>query len=193
MERVLRLLPALLVAGCLAENPAYDPGSASGAASSGAGSTSVGKSTSGSGEGTTAASAEGSGSPSGTVSTSGQGDTSSDDQGPGSSTTTSGFDVTSTTAMEGSSSSSGGLEEMLAQPCKTHEECAEILPSAECCEANQCADTCAVPCQSVEDCPFDFMGCEHDYCLFPCKTDDDCTDWPGYTCQHGDPLLCEND
>lgn len=50
-----------------------------------------------------------------------------------------------------------------------------------------------VPCSDVGDCPQDNMGCEHGYCLFECNDDDnDCSAWPGYSCDHGG-TLCEND
>jgi hypothetical protein len=62
-----------------------------------------------------------------------------------------------------------------------------------CCDAAQCLDTCMVPCMDVKDCPFEDMGCEHGHCLFPCDdNDEDCAEWPGYTCQHGGQY-CEND
>jgi len=50
-----------------------------------------------------------------------------------------------------------------------------------------------VPCAGVDECPFDGMGCEHGYCLFPCDEgdDDDCVDWPSFTCQHGG-AYCES-
>ncbi len=62
----------------------------------------------------------------------------------------------------------------------------------ECCTAEQCQDTCMVPCDNADECPVDGMGCEHGYCLFPCSEDADCLDWPDYTCQHDD-TYCELD
>ncbi len=102
--------------------------------------------------------------------------------------------------MTTSSSSSGQAEtgqELepidLGQPCAESDGCTGLGPNVECCAADQCLDTCMVPCSSVDECPFDGMGCEHGYCLFPCDANDDCADWPGFTCQHGGPTLCEND
>ena len=63
----------------------------------------------------------------------------------------------------------------------------------ECCTAEQCLDTCMVPCSGPADCPELDMGCEHGYCLFPCDDNDaDCSPWPGYQCQHSGSF-CEND
>jgi hypothetical protein len=63
------------------------------------------------------------------------------------------------------------------------EECDQEA-GQECCTANQCEDTCMIPCGGIEDCP-DGMGCVHSYCLFPCNDDDaDCAEWAGYTCKH---------
>lgn len=51
-----------------------------------------------------------------------------------------------------------------------------------------------VPCGGDAECPFVGMGCEHNYCLFPCDAnDEDCSDWPGFTCQHDGLTYCEND
>ena len=63
----------------------------------------------------------------------------------------------------------------------------------ECCTADECVNTCMVPCIQASECPIEGMGCAHGYCLFPCADNDaDCDEWPGYTCQHGG-VLCEND
>ncbi len=49
-----------------------------------------------------------------------------------------------------------------------------------------------VPCESVDECPLDTMGCHHGYCLYPCTSDEDCAAWPNFTCQHGG-MFCELD
>lgn len=62
-----------------------------------------------------------------------------------------------------------------------------------CCDVPECEAVCMVPCMTVDECPFDGMGCEHGFCLFACAADDDdCSSWPGATCQHGGEF-CEVD
>ena len=74
--------------------------------------------------------------------------------------------------------------------CNEDLDC-DVEAGQECCTANDCLDTCMVPCSDVGDCPFGDMGCEHGYCFFPCDDDDaDCAAWPGYSCEHGG-TLCE--
>jgi hypothetical protein len=66
--------------------------------------------------------------------------------------------------------------------------------TGKCRTADECFNTCMVPCDDPSVCPVTGMGCEHGYCLFPCKDNDaDCLQ-PGFTCQHGPPAKwCEND
>ena len=72
------------------------------------------------------------------------------------------------------------------------EDCS-VEAGQECCSASQCLNTCMVPCGNADECPVDDMGCEHDYCLFPCdNNNEDCSEWPGYVCDH-DGVYCEND
>ena len=81
------------------------------------------------------------------------------------------------------------------QACTVSSDCAEV-DGEECCDAAQCTEACMIPCMDVMECPPQ-MGCEHGYCLPECAdTDDDCADYPGFTCQHPDGgvnTLCEND
>lgn len=177
---------------CLADNPAYNPGSRTG--SDGQTGTVTGTSedpTAQVSTGRHSASGDASSDPSDPKSaSSGTGSNgTSDDTSPGADTSTS-----TEGKPDASSSSTGGLQPSdLGQPCGEGRECGELYIGAECCDAVQCADRCMVPCASVGECPFDGMGCEHGYCLFPCADNDaDCAPWPGATCQHGG-LFCEVD
>ena len=77
--------------------------------------------------------------------------------------------------------------------CGTDDSLCTGTVGEECCDAAQCDETCARPCNNQGDCPESFLGCEHGYCLFRCDDDDaDCAAFPGYTCQHSG-TLCEND
>jgi hypothetical protein len=81
-------------------------------------------------------------------------------------------------------------DDLLGMPCENDDSC-DVGAGQECCTDSNCIDTCMVPCESIDQCPFDNMGCEHGYCLFECDNNDaDCVDWPGYTCEHGG-TLCE--
>ncbi|MBV1858552.1 MAG: hypothetical protein KUG77_09080 [Nannocystaceae bacterium] len=196
MGRLLALVPLGLMVGCLASNPKYDPSASGDATSSGShGVASAGSSSEGVGVGST----------SGADSVSGSGATSSGIEQTSSGTgALSGATTSSSSSSTGrtiSSSSTGNADTGVAldpadlgQACGNDKDCSALGVNAECCEADQCAETCMVPCGSVEDCPFDTMGCEHGYCLFPCTLDKgDCAPWPGFTCQHADPNYCEND
>ena len=94
-----------------------------------------------------------------------------------------------------SGGSTGGAPITLGFACTMDTDCDQAA-GEECCTANQCADTCMIPCGGPQDCPMG-MGCEHSYCLFECADNDaDCAMWPGYTCQHpqgGVNTLCEAD
>lgn len=82
----------------------------------------------------------------------------------------------------------------LGQDCAASDGCRGLGPDVVCCEEDQCLGTCMVPCGSDAECPFVGMGCEHSFCLFPCDAnDEDCSDWPGFTCQHDGLTYCEND
>lgn len=77
-------------------------------------------------------------------------------------------------------------------PCEDDTQCA-VDADQQCCVADQCLNTCMIPCTKGEDdCPEANMGCEHDYCLFPCEEDEGCSSWPGYSCDNGGGF-CEND
>ncbi len=185
-----------LCVGCLVDNPAYNRGSAPDAG--GQTGTTTGKAKDPSAESTTDRDGEGgdsspeSGASSSTSASTDVGTSGGDDA----SVTTSGVGTATSTGSEaeGSSSSTGGLQPAdVGQPCRDDRTCTGLGIGAECCSVAQCLDTCMVPCTSLEECPFDGMGCEHGYCLFPCAdTDADCAPWPGATCQHGG-LFCEVD
>lgn len=194
VSRRLLVLSLGLSAACLVTNPEHDPMASAGGTSVGSGGASVGSSDSPQdSHSTTADAASGS-----AATTIGVGDTGLGTSGPPTSSTSS--EPPSTGGMTTSSSSGGSGETGsgpnpidLGQSCAKGDGCTELGPNAECCEADQCLDTCMVPCRSVDECPFEGMGCEHGYCLFPCDAnDDDCADWPGFSCEHGGEY-CEND
>lgn len=179
VTRHLVLASLGMLAACVAPNPDFNPSAPSRGTSGGSSGPSVESSGEGGASESTAA------------------DTAGQSQGPSESSTSIGGSSTGW----GSSSSSDGLADTglglepsaLGQACAESDGCSELGAGLECCESKQCLGTCMVPCESVDDCPFAGMGCEHNYCLFPCEdNDDECSDWPGFTCQHGG-TFCEND
>lgn len=198
MTRRYLLLPLPWVVACLSPNPEYNRmAGASGSSGESEGSSAGSSGARGVPDSTTDETAA-SGSGVATTDAMDGGDTGPGTSGPPATTTSSG---SSSTGWSSSSSGVRGtgsgppLEPVdLGQPCAESDGCGELGPEVECCEAPECMDTCMVPCEATEECPFDGMGCHHGYCLFPCEgTDDDCTDWPGFTCQHGGMTFCEND
>ena len=88
-----------------------------------------------------------------------------------------------------------GGDALLFPPGELGGECLanKTCNAGECCTANECSNTCMDPCKGNRPLPCPVgMGCEHGYCLFECRSDDDCLQ-PGFTCQHGGPTYCEND
>ncbi len=197
-------MPLGLLVACVSINPAYDPVGEDSDAPSDTADSSVESSGSASDQDSTTSAATASESEAGPTS-GGAEDTASGPSSP-SETSTSGS-AAATAATGGSASSSGdGTDETgtadteagvqpseLGQACAQSDGCDALGAGAQCCERAQCLGTCMVACESVADCPFAGMDCAHSYCLFPCDdSDDDCSDWPGFTCQHGG-RLCEND
>ena len=211
------LVPLLWMSACTDFVGASDPIDAESAGSDAAGTTSnesagsdpTVDTASASGSGTTGNGSNASASTSGTAdptsdptsdSTSDTTTTDGTTGGPGS-TGTGGESGTGSTggtsgSSSGSSSSSSSTgdegDALLGMACMGDGDC-DMEAGQVCCDAAQCLDTCMVPCMDVKDCPFEDMGCEHGHCLFPCDdNDEDCAEWPGYTCQHGGQY-CEND
>lgn len=179
---VMRRLPLLalgLLVACVATNPEYDPISSE----TDPGPSSGTKGASPPGDGATSSSAM------------------AEDKNSGSSSASAGWGDTEPSTSTGWMTSSGDTElgdplepSELGQSCAQSNQCAELGAGVECCETKQCLGTCMVPCTTDDECPFASMGCKHSYCLFPCDDDDDdCSDWPGFTCQHGGKTFCEND
>lgn len=103
---------------------------------------------------------------------------------------TEGLDDGMVSDSEGSGDASGTAADpqgTMGQPCPMSGSCD---PGEVCCDAEQCLDTCAVPCAEGA-CPAGTV-CEHGYCLLECSNDSDCDPWPGFTCQHTQ-TACEND
>lgn len=186
-SRVLRLASLAILAwvgGCLMPNPAHGQGSTTGDAAD----TDRAPQATTSSSGTTVT----------TAATANAGGESSEGSTAATTSTTSGTFETSSSSGSGPlrGDSSTGVAELepaaLGQPCRDDRACAGLGIGATCCTAAECAGTCMVECRSPRACPFDDMGCEHGYCLFPCSEDVDCTPWPGATCQHGGQY-CEVD
>ncbi len=184
----------LMLAACVVENPAYDQASDQDASDAGASEVS----------GPAAEVSDTGSQDSMTSGDTGAGTTSQDaseggpaSSGPQQSATSGGTGSTSaiTSSTTGGTGTMGPVEPGdLGQACAQSDGCDALGGGVECCEAAQCMGTCMVPCSDDEECPFAGMACHHDYCLFPCdETDDDCADWPGFTCQHGGRTFCEND
>lgn len=76
------------------------------------------------------------------------------------------------------------------QPCGGAFDC-DVDAGETCCEAIQCASSCAIPCNADPQCPA-MTRCEHGYCLLECRDDAGCAGFPGFTCQHMG-TLCESD
>lgn len=214
-RRLALVIPLGLLMACVAQNPAYDPMGSQEVETTASGGQQTSSSPQPSGSTSTGEAAETAGETSGGNASSG-GDTEPPTTGPVSST-------------DGQDSSGGAVDEtagtggaavtlepsQLGQSCGQRDGCSELGPDVECCEANQCQGTCMVACEDAAECPFEGMGCEHGYCLFPCgdelgggdeggddddggddggdnDPDADCAPWPGFTCQHG-MRFCEND
>ncbi len=189
--RRLGLLLLALLGACVGTNPAYEPAASASAASSGPAVQSSGAEPNS--ESTTGAQPglEGGAAPAGATSGASDSSTSGGAASTGWSTSSSGVGSVDTGTTQDSDAPLQPSD--LGQACAAVDGCGELGVGAQCCESAQCLGTCMVPCTSEDDCPFAGMGCEHDYCLFPCDAnDDDCADWSGFTCQHGG-RFCEND